>query len=375
MINKRTLRILNDIGFGIDIDSLESYVLDFEKAKNVADLSKYEFNYELLKGVLKEVKPNSIALKKRQSNSEIEKDQWDFYFDKLGNERTPKIYGQRGIKKIQSIKNLIFSSENDAFDIVSIPSIEGINITCLYYNGDFCRVTAISEASKQYDITDLFEDKFPKHINLLEDYELVELRATATILKADLNRYNSSNISVNIMHTIRTGINHENIEFIYHDIFTDSEEEPFDTYWNKLSFIEDLGFKTVRRRLLLNIDSDAFNQALIELGKDIKDDEPTLEYIYNGLNIKKNNNADIYGYILNYDTTNTDSHAIFTSVVKSILKDNGKYYLRIVQVECNTNLSIDRIEIHDVYDIEKLGITIGKKINFKVIQGKAVLTA
>ena len=46
MINEITLRKLDNLGFGIDIDSLESYIIDYSNAVLVSDLSRYEYNYK-----------------------------------------------------------------------------------------------------------------------------------------------------------------------------------------------------------------------------------------------------------------------------------------------------------------------------------------
>lgn len=55
MINENTLNILQNIGFGADIDSLESYLIDFEDANKVADLERYKYNCKILKNILKEL--------------------------------------------------------------------------------------------------------------------------------------------------------------------------------------------------------------------------------------------------------------------------------------------------------------------------------
>ena len=45
MVNENTLRLLNRIGFGADIDSLESYLLNYAIAHKLTDMEKYELVY------------------------------------------------------------------------------------------------------------------------------------------------------------------------------------------------------------------------------------------------------------------------------------------------------------------------------------------
>lgn len=367
MINEITLRKLDNLGFGADIDSLESYIIDYNHAVLISDLSRYEFNYAEAKQLLKELKPASQALN-MQTPPHIENTQYDFFFSTLGNSKAPKVYGQIDSRKIMRIKNQMYADEKDTFDLVAIAGCEGVDLSIVYNDGYLEGIYAISEVNKQFDYSeelfkhaDLFMDKF-------EGFGLVELRAKATILK---DKKGTTNVICDTIHRLRTGIGIEDITLIYTDIFIKSDRKP-NTYWNKLGYLESLGFKVPARAMLRNIDREGLNQAIIELSNHLMKEKET-DYVKDSTYIKKNNDVSTPDFIIKYDIDNVQSERIFESRVRSVTIDNTGQHINIVSIECNANLSIDKVYLDDIYRLESDHIVPNGKIKFRIVEGKAIL--
>lgn len=371
MINEVTLRKLDNLGFGTDIDSLESYIIDYSNAVLVSNLTRYEYNYKEARKLLKELKPVSQALTMIPPPI-IDNDDMDFFFSALGNERAPKAYGAADSRKVARIKNQMYADEKDTFDIVAIAGCEGIDITVVYEKGYLKGIYGVSEVHKQFDFTEElfkhFDNSDTLYISKFAKYPIVELRAKATILKGNKIL---TNVICDTMHKLRTNIGTEDIELIYNDIFIKGDSK-LKSYWNKLGYIETLGFKVVERALLRNIDKEELNQAIITLASHMIDEVKT-DYYVDSTYIKKNSDVATPDFIIDYDICNTSYDSVFESRVRSVTSDNLGQYINIVSIECNKNLQVDKIYLDDIYKLESYHIVPNGKIKFRIVEGKAIL--
>ena len=173
------------------------------------------------------------------------------------------------------------------------------------------------------------------------------------------------------MHRLRTNIDVEDITLIYTDIFIKNDSK-LQTYWNKLGYLTSLGFKTPERAMLRNIDREELNQAISTLANHMMNEKET-DYIVDSTYIKKNSDVSTPDFIINYDINNIRSDAVFESRVRSITRDNLGQYINIVSIDCNKNLSIDKVYLDDVYKLESDHIVPNGKIKFRIVEGRAVL--
>lgn len=383
MINENTLNKLNNIGFGADIDALESYIIDFKQASLLSDMSKYEYNHSILFDILKEVKPNSLAFSERTSLKEIELDKQDSLFLEYGNERVDISYGINSLV-VNNMKANIDCEEDKMVDIIGMTNVDGIDINCIYLHGYIYRIYAIGINKKYINLTNTLKNKVPNHIEDLECFDLVELRGKATLFNNSEAIANSLNIPCSIVRCIRTDFTAD-IQLVFNDIIIDSDNDiidiPYANHWEKMEFLRGIGLSVPHHLLIRSVDRESLDQALLQLDEaflNIKN-EGNMVYSYNGILIRFNNNLDCstIGDKVIYISDNVDSSEKFSSTVKSISTtyDGDKFIqkLNIIRIKCNEQLSIKHIELDDVYDLEKYDVCIGNKVNFIVVEGKAVL--
>ena len=364
MINSNTLKQLNRLGFGLDVDRLETYLFDYKKASRLSDMTKYSYNYSLLKSILHDIKPSSPALKEISLIERIPLDVYDKYFKIYKNKRVVNIYGSSD-SGIESIKDALYGGTDKAYDIVAIVNVEGIDISVVYSYGELMGIYAISEEDKLIELTDKLGYKLPDYIDELHEEDVVELRGKLTILnKNDI----VNNAICDTYSFMRRSVNLDKLNFVFYDIFFESQPKK---YWDKINFIRQLKLNVPHYCFVRNIDSELLGHAIDEIGKSFNNGNIT--YPCYGFLLKVNKLVDEYGFLLNCINTDVNSNLIFSSMVKSVSIVGNKYYLNIVPVKCSNYISIDKIEITDVYDIEKQGIKIGSKIKFNVVEGKAYL--
>lgn len=365
MVTENTLKILNQLGFGADINKLESYIMDYKKSEPVSDLNRYKYNFRILEEVLKSIKPSSKALNVEMEN--IPFDEYDLILKSNPNNRVDTIYGYTDDEQIREQSKLMFT-ENELMDLVAIGDIEGIDIVCVYNYGLLHGIYAISDKAKCYDFTQQLYGNISTSVDEFDDIDIVEIRARASILRTD----DVNNSICEVMHRLRLNSNTETIQIICNDILFNDDTE-FNSYWEKLEYLSDMGFETVKYCLLRNIDKDSFKQALCQFGEFISNEENESNRRYRGILVRNNKETEEYKFLIRYSDVDVEENQIFESTVKQVVEKDGILYIEILQVDCNRNVSIDTLRIDDIFELEKKSISRGSRVRFKVIEGKGVM--
>lgn len=368
MINENTLNILQNIGFGADIDSLESYLIDFEDANKVADLERYKYNCKILKNILKELKPDSVVFSDREQE-EIKEDKYACLFEQYGNIRKPLAYGTTDTIATADVRDKINNAQDSVSDILALVEIQGLDCMCTYKDGYLCKAYLIGESKRYKDITYYLDDIIPKRIKQFSEYGLVELRGKLTTSDKDILNL-SLHTETALMHTLRCELYMDKINIVFNDILSD--ELNFKNQWEKMEFMQQLDIEVTPYVLVRGIDVVVLPQAIVDISNAINNLE--IKYDTYGIEIRLNeymdNNTGFRVVLKDADYKKT-----YESVVKAIATDDvsGLQIIKILDTKCNKEFTIDEIYVPDIFLLEKLGIAIGNKIKFKVIEGKAIL--
>ena len=388
MLNDNTLEVLNRIGFGADINSLESYIIDYKQARLVSNLAFYADNYNKLCKILSEIKPDSVALKNSNELEPIELNRDDCILEKYGNAYPKVIYGIDS-NGINVIKSSFDAEDNGVADITAIANVLGVNINCYYVYGKLHGVYLVGETKKYQNITKILVDnkKVKEYYGEFSKYGILELRGVLTILNncPDL-QMKSLNISSSVMRNIRLKINIDKLDIVYTDVFIkdtiDSSElsdAEFNNQWDKFEYLSELNFHVPHYILLRNISSDNLEDALLGIAENFSNQEKDFSYPYRGMIIRFNNDiiCTAVGHTFIYNDKDGEPGKIFQSTVRSISstdENNGLgQKINIIEVKCNDNLKISSIPVNDLYDLEKYKIMPGSKIKFQLIENKLIL--
>lgn len=368
MVNENTLRLLNRIGFGADIDSLESYLLNYAIANKLTDMTKYEANHEILSNILKDIKPTSKVIGYEPEIDTIPESSYTKIFKQLGNQYPDIIYGSEDLAAINRIKNLSFSDDGTAYNLIAMLDIEGIDLICIYVKGILYKIYAISENYIAFDVTNKLRKNINQYIKEFKDIPLVEVRAKAIV---DIEDNNSNNVCCSTIGYIRTNTNLEKIKLVFNDMFYANIEDTFNSQYAKLNQMRELGFEIPEYCLLRNIDKEAFFNALVgfdEYFAEIYKDK------YNDcIRIKKDSDVGTYSFITKYTTTSVPNHKQFETTVMSMATRGTTNYLKVVPVKCNDRLTVESIEIRDIYMLQKYELGIGSKVTFEIVEDTALL--
>lgn len=357
MINVNTLKYLDDVGIGININKIESYIVDYMKVLLVCDTYDYKYHYNKLYDILKEIKPDSYVFTDSVLLEEEKQNDYDKLFIDNGEYKITTRYGINYIKNTQWFSDICDSGSN----LVSMPNINGINIKCTYINGYLGNINIIAENKKYTDITDLVRCKLPRYIPEIHNKSLVELRGKLVSMSGYDN--NIMLPEANIMHSVRLH-NIDDLNIVFHNIYsTDSELNEL-SLWKKLEYIDSINLNTINHLLLNKITKNNLYKAFETFDEKFYSD---CLYNYNGIIIYNENTKD---YIL-YKNRIADYEKVFSSSIKKIQYTSDKLYILINTMNnINDKVSIDRIYVDD---IDKLNKYNDNEVKFIVVNNKAIL--
>lgn len=369
MINKSTLRLLNDIAFGADIDSLESYMINFKQASMLCDLHRDTKRYNILYDILRDMKGNSLLFSDRTNLKPTDKDNMnDMLFKKYPNRFLDVGYSVDS-DEIIKFENTIKNKFNNNIGLIALANICGIHVKCVYANGYLRTIYVIGETEKYLDVTNIISDLVPDYIPELKQYELVELRGKVTT-----SRVEHLIPECSTLHYINYNYNINTLQLFIDDIIMDANELPYDNYWSKLEYIEDIGFKVPTRALILDVDSNILSNAVLEMDNYITENTTTI-YKYFGIQIIVNDTIDKQSivYIGRYCDSNKRFSSKLKSIQSTVTNDYNIVSINILPVKCNDNVTIDKVIMNDVYNIELQQLTIGKEVEFYVLNNTAYM--
>lgn len=373
MINENTLSTLQNIAFGTDIDALESYIIDYTQACRLSNMMRYEYNFERMRNMLEELKPDSLALTDSIELKELEADKYESAFNKYGNIRKCIAYGTQDTTVFTDVRERMLSDPEGVQDVLAILNVQGLDVIVTYKKGYLCKAYLVGESRKYTDITDICKDKVPSYIKGFAGVDEVELRGKLTILKdhSDLQtKY--LNLESTVMHCIRCGVYTEYLSVIFNELISEDIDAP--TQWDRLDLMRQLELSVPHHGLLRSIDADILSQALTDMDNyftNIEQEEDIL-YKYYGFEVRINDSIeDRVGFIVVFDDVNY--RRTFEATVKSIAtKENSNMQvLKVVNTKCNNRYTVDSIDVGDVFTLEENHVSVGSKVRFRVVEGVA----
>lgn len=244
MVNNNTMDELNKLGFGADIDALESYVASLQDAAGMGNPLVDDATYDAHVRLLKQLKPNSSVLSR---NWEVEDNELGEYDDIL------KKYGMCSITTITSFDELYkFKSVLDSIGhpITLAASIKenGHGVRAVYINGRLYNGSTRGRYKKGRDITRHLKAVLPNYIEAWKDIEIVEVRGEMLVsietfeknLKGVLKTPLSSVTSL-----IRDSVTDEELKYldmVCYKVISNDEKLEFNSLSDEFEHLKNCGF-------------------------------------------------------------------------------------------------------------------------------------
>lgn len=376
MINKNTLDLLNKLGFGADVDALESYMgmINTSLDMNNPLVSKQEYNE--YKTLLSELKPDSEEIKEYKINKDkLEIDQYDKMYSLYDMSEYIEINEQSDITRIKQI----ISMANKSISITAILSAKSLRFRAVYVNGWLHRCTV-----GNVDITRQIKEILPSFIEDWRVLNLVEVRGELFIrdYKQLENKRYKTDLDA-LVSILSNSLPVENIELVgYHCSRLLTNDMLLESIIDELETLESVGINVPEYAVIKNVNKlnieASINKLLQYFESVIKNDE--LYYNTNGIIISLNDigvsdnyKSDFYSHTFLIKLGQW-KYIKYRSTIKDIKFEFGTKYLEPYAIIDKVNTSIgmvDKLPLLSVGNIEDNEYHVGKEINF-IIKDKAI---
>ena len=245
MVTESTMAELNKLGFGADIDALESYVATLQDAAGMGNPLVDDAAYDAHIRLLKQLKPNSSVLTR---NWETEDNELTEYDDVL------KQYGMCSITTITSLDELYKFKEvlrdiGHPIDMVASIKENGHGVRAVYLNGHLYNGSTRGRYKKGRDITRHLKAVLPNFVEAWRNIKIVEVRGEMLVSIANFEKHLQGTLKTplsSVTSLIRESATDEEIKLLdmvcYKVISSDGSLE-FETLYEEFEHLHKNGFK------------------------------------------------------------------------------------------------------------------------------------
>lgn len=388
MINKDTLEVLNEIGYGADIDGFETYVGKLKDAYGMGNPLVDDATYDWYYSILKELKPQSSIFGINNESYDEELNEYD------------KILLEYGMCSIHTIDGIEYSEVKTMADVIDNAGQEEVELfASLKENGHAARIVYVKgelvEAStrgrrnnsKGRDITRHMRLLVPNHIKEFESMPLVEIRGEVIV-----NRDTFDNTLVNwglktplssVTSLIRESATDEEIKmlsFVAYKVIPSDIEMRVSKLSIEFSILEKLGFEVPPSAVIRVKSGDYLVGAIYTLLEYFENyvEDNDYQYDTDGFVVAVNESDIFYGagkeenhWKANLAVKEGDTweRNIYSSTIEEIEFTHGKKYLTpkaiIEPVTCRNGATVRNVPLYNIGVMDRYGYVTGATIYFK----------
>ena len=241
MINSGLMDKLESLGFGADVDALESYVASLQDAAGDGEPIVTDTQYDMYFNLLKQLKPTSEVLLRNWETSDFDLDDTDDLLKKQG---------MLSITTIQNLDELYKFKDalgNKQVNLFASCKLNGHAIRAVYKNGLLVSGSTRGRYKKGRDITKHLKAVLPNYIDKWKDISLLEVRGEMLVSLENFNNYLKDRLKTPlsaVTSLIRDSVT--DIELTYLDCLCYkiiTNDRYFETLEEQFIELEEVGFK------------------------------------------------------------------------------------------------------------------------------------
>lgn len=381
MVNNNLMDQLDSLGFGADVDKLESYVATLQDAAAIGEPIVPDQVYDVYFALLRQLRPESNVVNR---NWEVEDN--DYGED----DEILKEYGMASITTIKTMDGLNKFREGiagDTVDLMFSSKLNGHGVRAVYRCGKLVGGSTRGRYKKGRDILRHLKAVLPLEVPEWSNVRLMEVRGE---LLVDLTNFKSRFANTlktplsTVTSLVRDSVTDEELNYLdmvcYQLLPCDESPIKFETLEDKFKELARCGFKTPPYRIYTGIQyynlDDAVDEA-IQYFESIYE-TPELNYLCDGVVATVNNIEQFES--LGYDGKNRLGNfalkmgnewgtQIYSGTVKTILFMHGKKYLtpkaEIFPVKTVTGAEVTTVPLYNVGVMERFHIIPGANVFFR----------
>lgn len=245
MINSNVMNELEKLGFGADIDALESYVESLQDAAGMGNPLVDDATYDAHVRLLRMLKPESAVLNR---NWESEDNDYSDYDDIL------KKYGMCSISTVTSIDELdrfknVLQSIGKPVTLAASIKENGHGVRAVYLKGQLYGGSTRGRYKKGRDITRHLKAVLPSYVDEWKDINIVEVRGEMLVSIDTFEKHLKGSLKTplsSVTSLIRDSVTDEELKYldmVCYKVISNSEELKFSTLSDEFQHLKNCGFR------------------------------------------------------------------------------------------------------------------------------------
>lgn len=298
MINPNTLEALEKLGFGSDIDALESRVAELQDAAGMGNPLVDDSVYDAHVRLLRELKPNSTVLQRNWEVADEEYGKYDQVLEKYGMCSITTIADTSELGKFaQTIRDL-----GHNVDLMASIKDNGHGVRAVYLNGWLYNGSTRGRYKKGRDITRHLKAVLPLYVDAWDKIPIVEVRGEMLVSIENFEKHLKGNLKTplsSVTSLIRESVTDDELKLLemecYKVIASDGSLE-FETLWDEFEHLENCGFKTPPKARINNVNAENLVPSVERVLNYFEQlmDSNKIRFSCDGIVFAINNNHDFY---------------------------------------------------------------------------------
>lgn len=382
MVNSNTMAELEKLGFGADVDALETYVATLQDAAGMGNPLVDDAAYDTHVRLLRQLKPTSSVLSR---NWETEDNELTEYDDVL------KKYGMCSITTLTSYQELskfrqVLADIGHPVDLTISIKENGHGVRAVYLNGHLYNGSTRGRYKKGRDITRHLKAVLPNYVEQWKNIQVVEVRGEMLVSIENFEKHLKGTLKTplsSVTSLIRESATDEELkllDMVCYKVIAANGEIEFETLWDEFEHLDECGFETPQKAKATGVYPENLEN-VVRLVLDYfekKMDNNEIAYSCDGLVFAIDNNHEFYATGKNGNAWNGNfalkmgrywESNVYSSKILQVQFIPGKSYMTpkaiIEPIKCSNGAVVTNVPLYNVGVMERYHYVPGSDIFFK----------
>ncbi len=382
MVNSNTMAELEKLGFGADIDALESYVATLQDAAGLGNPLVDDSVYDAHVRLLKQLKPTSSVLTRNWEVEDNDLGEYDSVLQKYGMCSITTITSMEELYKFKNTLNEI----GHPVDIMASIKENGHGVRAVYLNGHLYGGTTRGRYKKGRDITRHLKAVLPEYVDAWRNIKIVEVRGEMLVSIDNFEKYLQNTLKTplsSVTSLIRESVTDEELKYldmVCYKVIAANGELEFDTLWDEFSHLEANGFNIPQRAKANGVTASSLDK-MVELALNYFEnlmDNHEVKYSCDGLVFAINDNNTFYATGKTGNAWNGNfalkmgrywESNVYSSTIEEVQFIPGKSYMTpkaiITPVKTANGAEVVNVPLYNIGVMERYHYVPGEKIFFR----------
>lgn len=385
MITQNTMNELERLGFGADVDALETYVAKLQEAAGMGSPLVDDAAYDAHVRLLKQLKPESELLNRNWEVDDVELTEYDSILQK---------YGMSSILTVTEIDSLEFEKYRNTINEVGHPvdlfasvKLNGHAVRAVYLNGHLYTGSTRGRYKKGRDITRHLKAVLPNYVEAWKNVKLMEVRGEMlvklstfeNILKETGLKHPLSSVTSLIRDSV-TDRELKYLDMVCYKAISENGEIEFNSLAEEFGHLQANGFKIPVCAGLRGVTAGTLEDAIINLLVTFEDmiENGKVEYATDGIVVAINDNNDFYSSGKSGNSWNGNiaikmgtywEQNIYSSTIEEVVLTPGKSFMTpkavITPVKTANGSEVRVVPLYNIGVMERYNYVTGETIYFR----------